>query len=102
MSDKKKTFYISGKITGLDIDVAKENFKVGEKAVEDMGAESVNPFDVLPFKPEYTWKDYMVADIKALVDCDGILMLPDWKDSEGAKLELHIAERLGLEVIYLG
>lgn len=102
MSDKKKVFYISGKITGLDINVAKANFKEGEKVVHEMGAISVNPFDILEQKDEYTWVDYMRADIKALCDCDGILMLPDWKESEGAKLELHIAERLQMEVIYLG
>lgn len=93
--------YISGQITGLKIDEAKAKFKEGEKVVLEMGETFVNPFDILPQNDEYTWSDYMKADIKALCDCDAILMLDNWKNSEGAKLELHIAERLGMKIYYV-
>ena len=95
-----KKIYISGKISDLDIDVAKDNFRRGVSMVELMGKEAVNPFDVLPFKPEYTWRDYMKADIKALMDCDGILMLPDWIHSDGATIEHNLAHSLFFEFIY--
>lgn len=100
MSEKKK-IYVSGKISGLEPEVYKENFKKGEIVVHEMGAESLNPLDILPFKPEHEWIDYMRADIKVLVDCDGILMLPDWKDSKGAILELYIAKGLNMEIYYI-
>lgn len=29
-----------------------------------------------------------------LVDCDHIALLPDWEDSEGARFEKHIADKL--------
>jgi hypothetical protein len=43
-----------------------------------------------------SWADYMRPNIKALVDCDAILMLPGWESSDVAKLEYHIADKLGL------
>jgi len=100
---KQKTIYISGKITDLDINVAKDNFKKAEEFVESEMPhfKPINPFDVCEQKPEYKWIDYMRADIKALVDCDAILMLPDWNTSDGAKLELQIAQGLNMEIYYI-
>ncbi len=48
-----------------------------------------------------TWEDYIRRDIKALMDCTHIAMLPQWEKSRGAKLEKHIAEALGMSVIFL-
>ena len=42
----------------------------------------------------------MRTDIKALCDCDSIILLPGWEKSNGAHLELHIAHRIGLEIAY--
>ena len=40
----------------------------------------------------------MKNDIKELIECDGILLLPGWEKSTGAKLEKSIAEYLGLKI----
>ena len=32
--------------------------------------------------------------------CDGIVMLPDWERSKGARAELEIAVKLGLQIFY--
>lgn len=45
------------------------------------------------------WDHYMRRDLKRLMDCDGVATLEGWEDSEGAKLEVDVAERLGLEVL---
>jgi len=42
----------------------------------------------------------MRIDIKALVDCDAIYMLNNWRDSKGANVELNIAQGLGMEIIF--
>ena len=42
----------------------------------------------------------MKADIKLLLDCDAIYMLPNWEVSNGATLEREIAKTLGLEIVY--
>lgn len=44
------------------------------------------------------WREHMKADIHALTECDGILMLRGWEQSKGAKLEFDVATSCGLEV----
>jgi hypothetical protein len=41
----------------------------------------------------------MRADIKLLVDCDGIALLPGWEQSDGANVEHTLARGLGLRVM---
>lgn len=41
------------------------------------------------------WSEYMKADIQMLLGCDGILLLPGWQNSRGARLECSIADALG-------
>ena len=92
--------YISGKITGLDIKVAEEYFGMVENEIKSAGHVAVNPFKVVPYNPELTWKDYMLQDISALMDCDAILMLVNWRESKGAKIEHSIAEHMGMKIFY--
>lgn len=44
------------------------------------------------------WHEYLRKDIRALMDCDAIHMLPGWRKSKGARLEHHIAVELGFTV----
>jgi len=39
-------------------------------------------------------------DIKKMLECDEVHMLPDWQESRGAQLERDIALRLGMHVVY--
>lgn len=94
--------YISGKITGLPIEVAKENFQTAKaelrKAYEF--EKIVNPMEVVPFNEQWTWHDYMVEDIKYLLKCSAIYMLKNWGDSKGARIERAIAIESGLQIMY--
>ena len=40
----------------------------------------------------------MKKDLRKLLKCNGIILLPDWKTSEGAMLEYLVADRLGYKV----
>lgn len=88
--------YISGQITGLDIEEAKEMFSKRAELIASRGDEPINPFDIIEYDPDLTWNDYMAADIKALFDCDAITLLPNWGQSKGAMIEVEIAKCLGL------
>ena len=100
--EKKKKIYISGPISGLDLNVAMENFKNAKiKAIEVTGNdyEPVSTFDyTTDFQQE--WKDYMKEDIKKLCDCDAIFMMKGWENSRGANMEYFIATQLELERFY--
>lgn len=88
--------YISGPMTGLP-DFNHQSFH--NKAAELMlaGRNVVNPaLNGQPF--DATWAEHMRADIRLLMDCDTIHMLPGWSNSKGARLEWWIAMELGMTV----
>lgn len=63
------------------------------------GHDVVNPADHGMGDHPYDW--YLREAIKALADCDHIVMLPGWVHSKGAVLEHQIGEALGMEITYL-
>jgi len=88
--------YISGPMTGIHL----FNFPAfNEKAAElrAMGREVVNPAE-LDTSTDKPWHVYMRQDIRAMMDCDTIHMLPGWANSKGAVLEYAIARGLGFKV----
>ena len=58
----------------------------------------VNPVDINP-DPGKPWEQCLRADIKAMLDCDTIALLPGWERSRGAHLELHVAHRVGMRIV---
>jgi hypothetical protein len=92
--------YISGQITGLDLDEARQHFNSAESQLTTVGHEVINPMSLVPYQEHLTWKDYMIEDIKALFECDAIFMLDNWRHSRGAKIEHDIAQGLGIKVYY--
>ena len=94
-----KKIYISGPMTGLP-DLNFPAFHQAAKDLRAMGFDVVNPAEINA-DPSTGWQECMRADIKALCDCDTIAMLPGWQRSNGAHLEVHVAHRLGIEVVDL-
>jgi hypothetical protein len=68
--------------------------------LRSLGHEIVNPAEINT-DPNAKWADCMREDITALVWCEGIFMMPGWERSKGASLEHHIAQSLGMKVVYL-
>ena len=90
--------YISGAITGVKN--YRHNFKVAEIAMQYAGHEVINPCD-LPHEHNQSYEEFMTEDLKALLECDTILMLKGWEESRGATLEYNVAGMCGLEVLFL-
>ena len=89
--------YISGKITGLDAKEAFGLFEDAETSIRDIcGHEPVNP--MRDEKPGLTWAQYLAEDIVLIEQCDAIFLLPNWQDSNGARLERLAAELMGKAV----
>ena len=93
-----KAIYISGPMTGLP-ELNFPAFHAAARQLRDMGHTAFNPAEVGE-EAGKTWEDYMRKDIKLLCECDAILLLPGWEKSKGAHLELHIAHRIGMEVMF--
>jgi hypothetical protein len=94
--------YISGQITGLDLATAKANFQKAEGYLRSFCGfnDIVNPMKIHPDGNSYTWAQYMRADLKALMDCDAIFLMPNWNQSRGAMIEKRLAEDIELEIYY--
>jgi hypothetical protein len=77
------------------------NFPVFNAAAAELrrlGLVVVNPAEINP-DAGMSWQACMRADIKALCDCDMVALLEGWERSSGAQLELHVAHRLGLDIV---
>lgn len=92
--------YLSGPMTGLP-EANFPAFNAEAARLRKLGHTVVNPAEICA-DPATPWEACMRADIKALCDCSTLALLPGWETSKGAHLELHIAHRLGLNVILAG
>lgn len=93
-------WYLSGPMSGLP----ELNFPAFNRAaakLRALGMRIVNPAEHQGLPDGSPWADYMRQDIRLLMDCQGIVMLPGWEQSNGARLEHHIAEALGLPVLVI-
>ncbi len=95
-----KKIYISGKITGLDIAIAAMLFGAAHEELEKKNYHPVNPMKEVPYNKDWTWHQYMLADIALIFDCTHMYMLSNWKESKGARMEHAIAKELEMEIIY--
>lgn len=94
----KEKVYISGAITGV-LDYA-DKFNKAEQELRDMGFDVFNPCN-MGIVEGFSWSDYMRKDIAMLMECDYIFPLKGWKKSRGAKIEMKLAKKLGIEVLKL-
>lgn len=96
MNNKKK-IYISGPISGHDIEERRAAFAAVERMLREEGLEVVNPLNVA--FPEYcTHEQYMRVDIALLIGCDYIYLMKGWDTSRGASTEFVVATSAGIEV----
>lgn len=87
--------YISGPMTGLP-DYNFPAFNAAADALRADGFEVENPADKGVIDG-WTWTDYLRLDLRIITECDAIYTLPGWRQSPGARLEVHVATALGLE-----
>jgi len=91
--------YIAGKIGNLPIDVYTKLFEAAEQKVKSMGMCPVSPLR-LPHLHDKKWNSFMREDLVAMLKCDSVYALANWKDSPGAKIEISIAMKLGMNLFF--
>lgn len=75
-------------------------FREAKSQLLTHGHEVISPLDECAHLGDGAeWRDYMIANIPAVVDCDAIVLLDGWHKSKGARLEHHIALELGMKVL---
>ena len=89
-----KRVYVSGQISGLKLEYAKQNFHFACKEVSKYHEADfvVNPFDVTPFLGIKHWICYMINDIRKQRKCTHSAFLSNWKESKGAVIEYFFAK----------
>jgi hypothetical protein len=94
-----KRIYVAGPMSGLP-ELNFPAFHAAAAKLRAQGFDVVNPAEINS-DPAAKWEDCMRADIRELVTCDGIALLPGWGRSRGALLEHYLARRLGMKVMQL-
>lgn len=89
--------YVAGPMTGI-ADFNYPAFNAVAEQLRAQGYEVENPADHGVIKGAQ-WADYMAYDLTRLGLCGVIALLPDRETSQGAKLEVLIAKRLGMTVV---
>ena len=92
-----KTIYLAGKITG-DPNY-KSKFEAARKELERAGFIVLDP-SMLP-STGFEYDAYIRMSKAMLVECDAVYLLPDWKESKGAKQEYKTALARRMEIIFM-
>lgn len=90
-----KVLYLAGPMTGKEQDNFPAFFE-REEALTEIGYHVVNP---ATHGTGEAWDYYLRKDVKLLLECEGVAVLPGWQASKGASLEVHIAQTLGMPII---
>lgn len=88
--------YLAGPMTGYR-EFNYPAFNAAAAQLRAMGFDVANPAEnPAPSLP--TWENYMRAALTQMLTCQGVVLLPDWQDSDGALLEVDVALRLAIPV----
>lgn len=98
---KAPAIYISGPMTGLP-NLNTEAFNHAEEKLRRAGWSdirnparlAVNEYENLPRSL------YLRSDLRQLLDCQAIFLLRGWQKSRGARLEVLIADEVGIRRVY--
>jgi hypothetical protein len=92
--------YLAGPMTGLP-NFNRDAFNSMAQRMRRAGFLVVNPTENgLPANAP--WASHMRRDLHALLDCQGVALLPGWGSSKGALLEVSVAQSLGMQVRTVG
>ena len=91
------TAYLAGPMTGLP-QFNYGQFHCAAADLRERGLTVVNPAELFDGDTGHDRKHYIREGIRALLDCDQLVLLPGWINSRGALLELSIAQQIGLRI----
>ena len=94
---KKPVVYIAGPMTGIE-DFNYPLFNKVATIYRMFGNRVINPAEFYGGKQDRSRSEYMRKSFQSILNSTHIVLLPGWKDSQGALLEVFIAQELGLYI----
>lgn len=89
MSDRNH-LYLAGPMSGVE-DYNFPAFHQSAALLRALGYEVTNPAELDDGDTTKPWDEYLRRDLKLMLDCDAVAVLPGWEESRGARLETHVA-----------
>lgn len=89
--------YLSGPMSGIP----DNNFPAFHEWAARLRAQGYDVVSPAEIQEAETWELCLRADLREMCNCEAIALMPGWENSKGANLELHVAHRLGMQVIHL-
>jgi hypothetical protein len=89
--------YLSGAITGQSN--CKEYFSKYEAELRCKGVSDIFNPAATTWPQDVKWETCLKYDLKTLVDCDCVVLLPNWSLSRGVQLEIYVAKNLGIRIV---
>ncbi|HAX95618.1 MAG TPA: nucleoside 2-deoxyribosyltransferase [Prolixibacteraceae bacterium] len=92
--------YISGKITGLKPEQFMPVFEKAESLLREAGYTNIVNPTKLGIHTGEDWSRAMAICMPELETCDAIYMLDNWRESFGARHELHRAMHRRIRIMF--
>ncbi|WP_074953983.1 DUF4406 domain-containing protein [Alicyclobacillus macrosporangiidus] len=80
--------YLCGPMSGLP-NLNREQFLAAANDLRDLGLDVYNPAEQRA--PEDPWALYMRQNIRELMSCQAVALLPGWEFSRGARIKTFLA-----------
>lgn len=90
--------YIAGPMSGIE-EHNYPAFHALAASLREKGYEVINPAELSGDDRTKPWHHYMKQDLKAMMDCDAVVVLPGWEASKGANVEVQLARELKMPVL---
>jgi hypothetical protein len=91
--------YIAGPMSNLP-EFNYPAFNAAAAELRARGYTVVSPTELHDGDTSRPYDFYLRLGLRALLDCDEIVLLPGWEDSPGACLEREIAQALGMAITH--
>lgn len=93
--------YLAGPMSGIESfnfpafqEAARELTALGLRSIQHTAkGNPPTPATALP------WDHYLREALRMMLGCDAVVVLPGWRESKGARLEVHVALELGMPVV---
>lgn len=91
--------YLSGPMMDMP-DMNVPAFMEAAERLRSLGHMVINPAEIVPESSDTTWISFMKADLAVMLhSADTVAVLPGWKHSKEARIEVFLATALEMSIL---